>query len=678
MRPVFQSKLAAHRTSKRSSNDGIIINGGGRMSKESQSTPATPSSSATAATGTDASSDTCVETPFPFSHSGGESADIGRKDLLSSVARVVSPPPLLSPLEDALSKSIDTTGIIPLSCDIDGEDFDDQIGRTSYRHGDGGDGDGDDDDETSTAMRNLSEAFGLAEATIDSEIEAFMDMASLAVFNDDDDDDDEDHSDSITSQGTEEAEISEMERQELEEVDEVAMLLRQNSRRYAYEHASSSANARPSALPLTPTRRATYAASVSLSSPVSPSSRSLDVMSNKRAHHRAVSRLKRRYCYLAATRHAAAFSDTSTGAVGSEKDKAGTISESELVAHVLLLQAEQMASKMTRSHHGLASPTYSHSPSENSFELSPSSLSISPIRMVPKPADRSAAKASPEQLAAIEKCLHEGDTMTSDAGRTDLDRSQIDSGTATATASAATAAPIPFLPAEDEMGGLSNEKRPTHFAPRFVFSDHNLLKLKEPLISENPEEGNDDEENEGGDTLSPLPLSSLAKSDRWAKHKKKGTKGRKPTSPLVGPLGSIINGSNNNLQANRPQMIPNQHFSIFQHNLVSMKQQEAKKKALREKKEQLIEVAQNKKMYDDFARLKAAATTKNGNAHTTNKAWLMEGRWFVDFDTFDTTSDEEEEHDDKQDPAIEAPKRHFYAASFIGGIRKQIIQHITK
>ena len=643
MRPVFQSKLAAHRTSKRVGSDGIIISGGCQMSKENQSSPATPSSPATAATDTDASSDTCIETPFPFS--GGESADIDRKDLLSSVARVVSPPPLLSPLEDALSESIDTTEIIPLSFDTDGEDFNDQIGRTNCRHGDDDDDDDDVDDgydETSTAMRNLSEAFGLAEATIDSELKAFKDMVSLAVFNDDDD-----HSDSITFEGTEEAEISEMERQELEEVDEVAMLLRQNSRRYAYEHAStSSANARPSALPLTPIHRATYAASV-------------DVMSNRRVHQRAVSRLKRKYCYLVATRHAAAFSDTSTCAVGSEKDQADTISESELVAHVLLLQAEQMASKMSRSDHCLASPTYSHSPSENSFKLSPSSLSISPIRMVPKPADRSAAKASPEQLAAIERCLREGETMTSDVVRTDLDRRHIDSGTATA-------APIPFLPAEDEMVGLSNEKRPTHFAPRFVFSVPNLLKLKEP-ISENPEEGDDDEENnEGGDTLSPLPPSSLAKSDRWAKHKKKGTKGRKPTSFLVGPVGIIINGSNNNLQAKRPQMIPNQHFSIFQHNLVSMKQQEAKKRALREKKEQLIEDAQNKKMYDDFARLKAAATTKNGNVHTTNKAWLKEGRWFVDFDTFDT-SDEEEEDDDKQDPAIEAPKRHFYAASFIRG-----------
>ena len=618
--------------------DGIILINGGLKSMDDESSPAAPSSPATAKTETDTSG----ETPSPSAHAGDLSAEVNRKDLLSSVARVVSPPPLLSLLEDVLDERI-----------VPAEVFD-TAGSELDKH--------DDDGEISIeAIRSLSEAFVTAEATIDAELEAFMNMATLAGSNDDDDADDV----SITTHGTtEEVEISEKERQELEQVDEVAMLLRQNSSRYAYDfgtcRTTSGVSDPSNAPPLTPTRRAI--ASTPLSSPAwQPSSRSFDVMSNTRIHQRAVSRLKRQYCYLAATRNAAAFSDL--GAAGSEGDSGDSIAESELVANVLLLQAERMAKKVTRSYDGPASPKCTLSPLKGSVDLhlSPFSLSISPIRTVSATADRSAAKASPEQLAAIEKCLREGEALTS--ASTKIPQRQEDFSVATAFAAPA---PIPFLPTDNEMVGLFEDQKPSRFAPRFALPCLNSPKIKE-TISENKEEDDDDEEN---DTLSPLPPSSLAKSDRWAKYKKKGLKGRNSASSLKS-IGGIAN-TGKNLQARR--QLPNQHFSIFQQNLVSMKKEEAKKKALREKKEQFIEDARNKKLYDSFVMLKAAAATKSGCAGTVNGAWLKEGQWFIDFDTFDTDSDEKIQGDERgPNGPVEKPT-HKFAANLVGGFRKHIVR----
>lgn len=205
--------LLPQRTKSRCA-DGIIIINGGLKSVDDKSSPATPSSPATAKTETDPSG----ETPSPPAYPGDLSAEVDRKDLLSSVARVVSPPPL-SLLEDVLDESIGTAKVGPLNLNIDGNEVDD-----------GG-------SEISIEIRSLSEAFVTAEATIDAELDAFMDIyiATLAGSNDDDDDDYDDDCVSITTHGTtEEVEISEKERQELEEVDEVAMLLRQSSSRHAY------------------------------------------------------------------------------------------------------------------------------------------------------------------------------------------------------------------------------------------------------------------------------------------------------------------------------------------------------------------------------------------------------------------------------------------------------------
>lgn len=616
---------------------------------ENKASPATPSTLATSATDTtDTSND--VETPSPPSHGGDLSAEVDRKELMSSVARVVSPPPMLSLLENVLDESIGKAGAF----DTDNSKVD------KY----------DEDDEISTEIRNLSKAFELVEATIDAELDAFIDMATLAESSGHHDDDNDNVS-LISAHGTiEEAQLSEKERQELEEVEEVAMLLRQNSRRYAYAFASTTSGVSDPFIPppLTPTRRAI--ASTLSSSPASHSSRSFDVMSNTRIHQRAVSRLKRQYCYLAATKNATALSDV--GAAGSEGNSADSIAESELVANVLLLQAERMAKKVNRSYHGPASPKCTLSPLKGSRDLSPFSLhvSISPIRTVSTTADRSAAKASPEQLAAIEKCLREGEALTSGAKLPQT--TQKDSGVAIAFAAPV---PVPFLPTDDEMVGLSDEQKQSRFAPRFALPYPNSPTIK-CTISENREEGDGEDENEVSDTLSPLPPSSLAKSDRWAKYKKKGTKGRNAASSFKS-LGGITNS--NCLQAQRPQF-PDQHFSIFQHNLVSMKEEEAKKKALREKKEQLIEDARNKKLYNSFVMLKAASATKSGDADTVNGSWLKEGRWFIDFETFDTSSDEEIQGDERG-PGIEAPTQKL-AATLIGGFRKHIVRgrhfHVSK
>ena len=613
--------------------DGIILINGGLKSMDDESSPAAPSSPATAKTETDTSG----ETPSPSAHAGDLSAEVNRKDLLSSVARVVSPPPLLSLLEDVLDERIVPAEVFNTA----GSEIDEH----------------NDDGEISIEIRSLSEAFVMAEATIDAELDAFMNMATLAGSNDDDDADDV----SITTHGTtEEVEISEKERQELEEVDGVAMLLRQNSSRYAYAfgtrtcRTTSGASETSNPPSLTPTRRGI--ASTPLSSPASHSSRSFDVMSNTRIHQRAVSRLKRQYCYLAATRNATALSDV--GASGREGDSGDSIAESELVANVLLLQAERMA-KVTRSYDGPASPKCTLSPLKGSVNLSPFRLSISPIRTVSATADRSAAKASPEQLAAIEKCLCEGEAMTSASRK--IPQRQEDFSVATAFAAPA---PIPFLPTDNEMVGLFEDQKPSRFAPRFACL--NLPKIKE-TISENKEEDDDDEEN---DTLSPLPPSSLAKSDRWAKYKKKGLKGRNSASSLKS-IGGIAN-TGKNLQARR--QLPNQNFSIFQQNLVSMKKEEAKKKALREKKEQFIEDARNKKLYDSFVMLKAAAATKSGCAGTVNGAWLKEGQWFIDFDTFDTDSDEKIQGDERGPNGLVEKPTHKFAANLVGGFRKHIVR----
>ena len=103
-----------------------------------------------------------------------------------------------------------------------------------------------------------------------------------------------------------------------------------------------------------------------------------------------------------------------------------------------------------------------------------------------------------------------------------------------------------------------------------------------------------------------------------------------------------------------------------------LKREEAKKKALREKKEQLIEDARNKKLYNSFVGLKTAVATKNGYTDTVNGAWLKEGQWFIDFDTFDSSSDDEIQGDERGS-RIEVPTQKF-AANLVGGFRKHIVR----
>jgi len=496
--------------------------------------------------------------------------------------------------------------------------------------------DNDLDEQTTETSWNLSKAFDLAAATIDTELDAFMDMAST-TFHDNASGNDDDSS--ASSQCSGEPELSAKERLELEEIDDVARLLRQNSR-YAY---TSRATASPSSPPQSPTRRANVSSPPI--SPMSPSSRSLDVMSNTRVHQRAVFRLKRQYRYLAATRQ------VNAGTRSSDGEEGFSISESDLVANVLLLQAERMASKVTRSCHGLASPLFtSTSLLERAGDVSPFSLSVSPIRTV-SIADES-AKATPEQLAAIEQCLNEEEAAPN-FGTTETKKIR-------RNAKATNTDLIPFLPTADEMTGTSDEERHSSFAPRsFTFPDQKIRKLNEPIIAEDHDDEGDDEEYEGGDTLSPLPSTSAGKSDRWMKYKRKGTK--RVNHVMSRKLLDGAQGSNF-LQAKRPHQ--NHHFSIFQNAMARVQQQEASKKALREKKEQLLEDVRNHKLYDSFVEMKAAAATRwgEGSYKVRNESWPI-----VDLDAFDGDEDME---GDGEDPAS---SHHFSNTSIIiGGMRKHL------